>query len=328
MDTYHSKYSTMFLPLTEKQKKQYVRLEWLILQFNKNLKEEVTRAKDKYNRKVRGVIAEKTGVSLIHRSKDTDAKESENIEHSYIPIKIENYVPSSLLDIFDKYDDDLIELLLHYPRLKKSLEEIIFQVNHYSRFKPYHIEIATIESLSSTGAHLVFLINQVEKSGILNAINNLGPDLLGAYFLKDKRIELYWLCIGLCSILYDLPVEDFTLVVLTHELVHGYNHLGFDKDGNTWETAAFSNADLKIVEGFAQFYTEMLCKDYFDQANDAFKALLSKQSVEYTEYQKWFTEKESDKYEKARQLLLKTRKNKTLDYAEFTRLLNKIKTEF
>lgn len=63
MDTFNSKYSTWFLPLTDKQKQEYKRLERLVLGFNANLKEEVIRAKDKYNLKVRGVIAEKTGVS-------------------------------------------------------------------------------------------------------------------------------------------------------------------------------------------------------------------------------------------------------------------------
>jgi len=328
MESFSSKYSTWFLPLTVSQKKQYERLEKLILIFNKNLKEEVIRAKDKYNIKVRGVIAEKTGVSLTYRTKDIDTKEIDNREKASIPIKVVDLVPLSLLELFDKYDDNHIELLLHFRRMKRSANEIDFQIDKYSNFSQYHKNASKVQELSSVKNHLHKLIKEVEDCGILESIKELGPDLLGAYFIKDNHVELYWLCIGLCNILHDLPIEDFTLVVLIHELVHGYTHIGFDKDGNNWNSEDFNNSDLKIVEGFAQFYTEMLCRDYFDQAANSFNALLTSQSIEYTDYKKWFFEKELDKYEKARRILLKTRKNKILKYEEFRYYLEKIKDEF
>lgn len=138
-------------------------------------------------------------------------------------------------------------------------------------------------------------------------------------------MELYWLCIGLFNIIHDIPIEDFTLVVLIHELVHGYSHIGFDKDGINWNTWDFGSTDLIIVEGFAQFYTEMLCNEYFEQASNAFKALLTEQSVEY---KKWFAEKERDKYEKARRILLKSRKNPIFKYEDFQNHLKLIKEDF
>lgn len=328
MDTFNSKYSTWFLPLTHKQKQQYERLEQLVLSFNENLKDEVIRAKDKYNLKVRGVIAEKTGVSLAFRTKDIDTKLIDSIDKASIPIKVVDLVPTSLLELFDNYDDNHIELLLHYRRMKSNVKELEFQCRKYSSFSQYHKESANIDELNHAIKHLNKLIEEVENCGILESIQKLGPDLLGAYFLRDNRVELYWLCIGLCNILHDLPIEDFTLVVLIHELVHGYTHIGFDKDGNNWNTDDFNNSDLKIVEGFAQFYTEMLCRDYFEQSTDAFNALLSKQATEYTEYKNWFGEKEPDKYEKARRILLKTRKNSIVKYDEFRHYLEKIKEEF
>jgi hypothetical protein len=239
-----------------------------------------------------------------------------------------DHVPSSLLDLFDKFDDNHIELLLHYRRMKSSARELEFQIRKYSTFSAYHHELITVKELNQSISHLHKLIKEVEDCGILEAIQKLGPDLLGAYFLRDNKVELYWICIGLCNILHDLPIEDFTLVVLIHELAHGYTHIGYDKDGNKWETEDFDASDLKIVEGFAQFYTEMLCRDYFDQAISAFNALLTVQSTEYTEYKKWFGEKEPDKYEKARRILLKTRKNKIVNYNEFIYYLEKIREEF
>ena len=54
-----------------------------------------------------------------------------------------------------------------------------------------------------------------------------------------------------------ITAESLTVVVATHELAHAYSHLGRDIDGKKWETEAFARADLNIVEGIAQFYTEV-----------------------------------------------------------------------
>lgn len=53
----------------------------------------------------------------------------------------------------------------------------------------------------------------------------------------------------------DVTVEGLTVAVFAHELVHAYTHLGNDHDVQQWETKAFADADNKIVEGLAQFYT-------------------------------------------------------------------------
>ncbi len=328
MNTFNSKYSTWFLPLTPKQKQQYERLEFHVLRFNKNFKNEVIRAKDKYNLKVRGVIAEKTGISLAFKTKDIDTKTIDITDKASIPIKVVDLVPLSLLELFEKFDETHIEMLLHYKNMERSVNELEYQIQKYPTFIQYHEELISVEELKRSINHLRKLMKEVDDCGILEAIRNLGPDLLGAYFLNDNRVELYWLSIGLCNILYDLPIEDFTLVVLIHELAHGYTHIGFDKDGNNWDTDDFSHSDLKIVEGFAQFYTEMLCRDYFDQATKAFNVLLTEQSTEYTEYKNWFREKEADTYEKARRILLKTRKSRIVKYHDFMDYLKKIKDEF
>lgn len=321
MDTFNSKYKTWYSPLDKYQKQQYEQLEKLVLSFNKNLKADVFRAKEKYNVKVRGVIAEKTGVSLNFKDQNPHNREV------YIPIKLEDRVPASLLNLFAKYTIHDIELLLHYKGMKQTVNELEYQIKHYHHFEEILME-CKISEIENTIKHLNKLIGRVENTRILDDIKELGPDLLGAYFLSDNHIELYWLCIGLCSILYNIPIEDFTLIVLAHELVHGYTHIGFDKDGNNWETWNFSCTDLKIVEGFAQFYTEKLCKDYFKHAVPAFEALLTVQAEEYTAYQAWFEEKEMDKYEKVRRILLKVRKNSILKYEDFESHLKIVKEDF
>ena len=324
MSESYNKKMIWLLSLTHKQKQQYERFERLVLNFNVNLKDEVIRSKDKYNIKVRGVIADKTGLTLAF--KVNNIEKTDSIDKATIPIQVVDYLPISIIELFDKYDDTHIELLLHYRLMKNTVIELDFQIQKFQSFSEHHQELTSIKELDKSKQHLNKLIKEIENCGILDEIQRLGPDVFGAYFLDDNRVELYWLCIGLCNILYDFPIEDFTLVVLIHELVHGYTHIGFDKDGNKWHTDDFNKCDPKIVEGFAEFYTEMICKDYFDKALGAFNAL--ELPIQYTEYKNWFGENEPDKYEKARRILLKTRTHKIINYDEFRHHLEKIKKEF
>ncbi len=41
----------------------------------------------------------------------------------------------------------------------------------------------------------------------------------------------------------DVTIEDLTLVVLAHELTHGYTHIGRDIDGIQWNDRAFGTSD-------------------------------------------------------------------------------------
>lgn len=327
METFKSKYSESRLPLNKEQKLQRDKLEQLVLNFNENLKAEVIKSKEKYNQKIRNVIADKTGFSLNYKAKYFDSK-NDIFEKSAIKISVEDYVPLTLINLFQKFDDNHIEMLLHYNKMKSSVKEIEYQISKFLDFSKYVDETIKIEELFQTLTYLKKLIKEVEDSGIIEALKTIGPDLLGAYFINENRVELYWLSIGLCQIIHGFSVEDFTLVVLTHELVHGYTHIGYDKDGNNWDTISFYSSDLKIVEGFAQLYTEMICEDFFEQALNSFNCLLSNQSIEYTDYKNWFSERESDKYEKARRLLLKTRQKQIINYDDFVWNLNKIKEEF
>ena len=328
MESFKSKYSESHIPLDKQQKLQYEKLKQLVLNFNENLKGDVIKSKDKYNQKIRNVIADKTGLSLNYKAKYFDLKLNDNVEKTAIKISIEDYVPLSLINLFEKFDDNHIEMLLHYNKMKSSVKEIEYQIDKFNSFSRYVDETIKIEDLLQTLNYLKKLIIEVEDSGLIEALKSLGPDSLGAYFVHENRVELYWLSIGLCQIIHNFSVEDFTLVVLTHELVHGYSHIGYDKDGNNWDTKSFYNSDLKIVEGFAQLYTEMICEDFFEQAIDSFNCLLSNQSIEYTDYKNWFSERESYKYEKARRILLKSRQKQIINYDEFIWNLNKIKEEF
>jgi hypothetical protein len=83
---------------------------------------------------------------------------------------------------------------------------------------------------------------------------------LGAYFFRVPEVHLYWMVIGLVAGVLGISVESLTVVVAAHELAHAYTHLGRDIDGKRWDTEEFARADLNIVEGIAQFYTEVVSR--------------------------------------------------------------------
>jgi hypothetical protein len=39
-------------------------------------------------------------------------------------------------------------------------------------------------------------------------LKRLGPDILGAYYFYERRVELYWLSIGMYSLIYNTPIEE------------------------------------------------------------------------------------------------------------------------
>jgi len=322
METFNSKYGSLYKDWEGYESQhQYDRLERLVLSYNKNLRTEVIKAKEKYNLKIRSLISDKTGLNLSF------PYDKNRIEKRTITVEVEDRVPSTLLDIFKAYDDSIIELLLHYRQLQATISELEFQLNHLKKFTPLYKGDVESGKLNEVLNHLIKLVEVVEKSDILTAIQRLDPDILGAYFLQSNRVELYWLPIGLLSLINNMSVEDFTIVVLTHELVHGYTHIGFDKDGNHWDTVDFGNSDLVIVEGFAQLYTDMICKDYFDSAGMAFETLLNSQRPEYTVYKLWHLNDGKNNYEKARQILLRVRAKCCKNYNDFNAELRRL-TEF
>lgn len=121
-------------------------------------------------------------------------------------------------------------------------------------------------------------------------IIGIDEDVLGAYFFRIPEIRLYWVVIGITSRALGVSAEALTIVVLAHELAHAYTHLGRDIDNERWKTEQFASSDLYIVEGLAQFYTQVVCRrleQRMPAALEAYHALLEKQSVPYRSHLDW-----------------------------------------
>ena len=140
-------------------------------------------------------------------------------------------------------------------------------------------------------------------------------------------IVIYWQVIGFFALRYNLSVDHLTAVVLIHELAHAFTHRGKDIDKINWNTDLFAQTDLFIVEGLAQFYTEILGKklyDRFPQILETYQELLKHQSGPYLAHKEWLSD---DKRigEVIRLALIQIRMDNRNTYKEFNKNLSQIR---
>ena len=131
---------------------------------------------------------------------------------------------------------------------------------------------------------------KLDELEAVNKVVGINEDVLGAYFFRVPEINLYWVVIGITARALGVSPEALTIVVLAHELAHAYTHLGRDIDDERWHVEEFARTDLEIVEGLAQFYTQVLCRrleQRMPAALEAYQELLKRQSGPYQAHQQW-----------------------------------------
>jgi len=160
-----------------------------------------------------------------------------------------------------------------------------------------------------------------------NEIKAICHDILGAYHFPEGQaswIALYWMPIAMFAAMLHVSIEDLTLVVLVHELTHGYTHLGRDIDGHQWHTVAFANSDAEITEGLAQFYTQVVVERLTARLpgpQQAFMRLLKLQSDPYQAHTEWLQDHRHHRGEAVRFALVAARHRSAITYAEWLRTL-------
>ncbi|HBL24168.1 MAG TPA: hypothetical protein DDZ40_08635 [Deltaproteobacteria bacterium] len=123
----------------------------------------------------------------------------------------------------------------------------------------------------------------------------------------------------------DVSVEFLTIVVAVHELAHAYSHLGKDIDGGKWKTGSFAEADLKIVEGIAQFYTKIVCEKLSNRipgALTAYTRLMELQSEPYLVHKDWIQDSKTAG-EIIRASMIESRCKNITTYEDFKAALTK-----
>jgi hypothetical protein len=110
----------------------------------------------------------------------------------------------------------------------------------------------------------------------------------GVYNIRYRRVALYVKPIYFYCRAKNLNFKTFVIMVLTHELAHGYSHIGLDKDRQSW--AKIGSSDLDIVEGVAQYYTRRFFQKYSNRFSDGlhvFDCLIEDQDDCYKNFLKW-----------------------------------------
>ena len=139
--------------------------------------------------------------------------------------------------------------------------------------------------------------------------------------INEAEIKIYWGVVGLIAPLLDCDIKDLTIVILTHELAHAYTQLGADIEGCRWPVKVFSEADIYLKEGLAQYYTDLVVRSLsskYPGALEVYKDMLVKQFGPYRIHETWL---ENDP-EAVRRAMIEVRRNKEGELEDFNRRLD------
>lgn len=171
----------------------------------------------------------------------------------------------------------------------------------------------------------------IKDHDLRQRLGGISEDVLGAYYFYRTEVGIFWMAIGLFSALYSVPVEALTIVVLAHELAHAYTHLGLDIDDFDWPTNDFASTDLAVVEGLAQYYAEVVCKNLesrMPEAIQTYRVLLAHQHEIYRTHRTWVDEDDRHSGEIVRVSLVECRRStRTMGRTEFADTVSKRRSE-
>jgi len=258
---------------------------------------------------------------------ETALKLTQADKRQTVPYEVIDGIPISLADMLEALPDPILLLLLQKRQLIAEGEIALnFVINQYqviAKVVPPGRDLQN--DLKLSGEYFRNILKAIDDLKLPDMIKEIKEDVLGAYFFHVPMIKIYWMPIGLIAGILNVAIEDLSFVVLAHELSHAYSHLGLDIDGAKWDTYAFADADMKIVEGLAQYYTESICEKYVGRqphVMEAFEKLLKNQSEPYTHYRSWGINHAS---EVVRFAMIAARSNNLKKYEDFLYAMNDIK---
>ncbi|MGD9588733.1 MAG: hypothetical protein AB7Q37_03365 [Pyrinomonadaceae bacterium] len=276
----------------------------------------VERAVKQWNQSLREHLRTETGLRL------TDGQRTQSVA-----VKVVDGMPQKFAEAIGDFGGR-IELLTTLPKLEASLAGLAALARHRETITGNDLCGGVQLSEDELARATSFIKNTVENLGkkeVLRSISAIDEDLMGAYFFYDREIVIYWMPMALMADLLGVGLEALTVVTLAHELAHAYTHLGYDIDGENWNTEAFAKANVFIVEGLAQWYTAEVCTNIGGRNYDIYDAYekdVNNYHAEspYSIHQVWEGGFKVQK-EVVRLAMLKCRKQRITDYEGFENLL-------
>lgn len=278
-----------------------MRLHDLIEKLPKDTEEQVEKARKRFNPAVREMLRQETGLRLNRPGRERPEAVTEEI--IAVPITVVPGLPQPLKDLeFSPEEAELLLLGQHRTELLEIREGlpgvhalILEMMAHNHALVADGRHRLSAEALLELTEHLLRRLEDANPARRLLAVNE---DVLGAYWYSTREywreshsnIELYWAIIGLIAQMLGTPVDALTVVVLAHECAHAYTHLGTDIDGERWDSKAFSQSEVALKEGLAQYYTFRVCKrleESLPEAIEAYDKLLAQQPPAYQAHRGW-----------------------------------------
>lgn len=285
-----------------------------ILATNDEVFEKVDKTCKRWNPIIREILRSETALKL-----------SINEDRRIIPVRVVDGLPKPFVNLVSEMPDPILWRINNNRALFEGVGEgLNFMHRHFEEIQFWLKREQPVdkEFLFKMSELNNAILSKLKDIKFLQAFKEIREDVLGAYFFRDGIIQLYWMPIGIMANVLNISIEDLTIVVLTHELAHAYTHMGADIDGVRWSEKAFAECDLRIVEGLAQHYTEIICKKIEEKGNNAltaFEKLLNCQSTIYTVFREWTNGEQAA--ERIRFTLLITRSQKICSYDDFHELL-------
>ena len=213
-------------------------------------------------------------------------------ESQSVPVKVVEDLPPPFAEVMREFEG-LAWLLLNRPIVEAAASGTRFMENGVDKVRAVWGDAAgssDVNEIRRVRETAEAWLKKLDETNAVERIIGINEDVLGAYFFRIHEIRLYWVVIGITARALGVAVDALTIVVLAHELAHAYTHLGRDIDNERWETEQFANTDLDIVEGLAQFYTQVICtrlEARMPAALQAYHALLEKQRGPYRAHLEW-----------------------------------------
>lgn len=282
------------------------------------------------NSAIRDVIRSETGLRL-----------SDEQTRSTIPVKITDGFSSGLAELIGKYNDPVLwRIIAAQARLGSVLDGLNFLLTDWNAFEQWPqlppVANGGRAAIEKTVEVAHALQEVVLTKQVTNEFKVIEEDILGAYHFRRAHpqnrgwlgvapwIEIYWMPLALVSSMLGVRIEDLTVVVVAHELAHGYTHMGKDIDGNCWDDGAFGSAAIAVVEGLAQFYTEVATnrlRHRFAGAFSAYEKLLELQSGPYLAHKEWSENAKTPSGESVRFAMLTARRESHLGHDAWKQIL-------
>jgi hypothetical protein len=261
--------------------------------------------KKSWNNKIRDFLRDKMGVKLIN----------EKGEAIPVPVRIKASFDKSLLEIIEN----------HYPDLDFDLYFSLRQfVDGAKKVQPSFTYLLAANAIQYSIDYAEKLLKDYPFESLKNDLfsflkENFNKDVFGCYFIRQHEIEIYLLPCILFSKLFNLNLQNFITIILTHELSHAYNHVGYDKDNLNWDV--FHKTDAALADGLAQYYAFTFIEnvsEYNPLLLDTFYILLEQQPDAYKRYENWMKE---NSYEAVFRSFIEMRRRKLHRIGDFEDLL-------